>query len=57
MTDQLDRIEAKLDRIDGIVNQHVGVIGAVKWMLAGVGAGCLTLLGMLGVNLARGNHG
>lgn len=39
MQDQLDRIEQKVDAITGIVNQHVGVIGAVKWMLGGVGAG------------------
>lgn len=55
MQAQLDRIEQKVDAITGVVNQHVGVVAAVKWMLGGVGAGALALLGMLGINIARGH--
>lgn len=46
---QLDRIEAKVDEVHKIVHQHVGVISAVKWLLAGLGTGFSLLLGFLGL--------
>lgn len=44
---QLDRIEAKVDKVSEIVHQHVGILAATKWILGGVGATIATVLTVL----------
>jgi hypothetical protein len=49
MQEQLDRIEQKVDCLTTVVNEHVGFIAAFKWLVGGLAAGFLTLLGYIGL--------
>jgi len=44
MQEQLNRIEAKVDTLTVIVNQHVGLIGALKWFVGILSTGIALLL-------------
>ena len=45
MTEQLDRIEKKLDAVHAMVHEHNGFMSAAKWLMSGLGAGFMALLG------------